>query len=106
MMCTISQNYTNMVVDDTWNTNIEVMVVVLLDFLLSIDVFVPTSAHPLFIGQMTWPNILLCVSSMCTHIRTNSAPFIIGGDVHALHYLIHTHQLVHNVTCSMTNGKH
>ena len=45
MMYTRSQNYTNMVVGEHGIQTFEVVVVML----LSIDVFVPTSAHPLLI---------------------------------------------------------
>ena len=48
MMYTISQNYRFMVVGKHGIQTLEVMVVVLLLLLLSFDVFVPTSPHPLF----------------------------------------------------------
>jgi hypothetical protein len=47
MMCTRSQNDTNMVVGKHGIQTIEVVVVVLLFLWLSFDVLVPTSAHPL-----------------------------------------------------------
>ena len=47
MTYTRLQNYTNMVVGKHRIQTFEVVVGVLLLFLLSLDVFVPTSAHPL-----------------------------------------------------------
>jgi hypothetical protein len=47
MTYTRLQNYTNMVVGKHGIQIFEVVVGVLLLFLLSLDVFVPTSAHPL-----------------------------------------------------------
>ena len=49
MMYTRLQNYTSIVVGKHGIQILEVMVVELLLLLLSFDVFVPTSAHPLFI---------------------------------------------------------
>ena len=47
MTYTRSQNYTNMVVGKHGIQTFKVMVVVVLLLLLSFNVFVPTSAHPL-----------------------------------------------------------
>jgi hypothetical protein len=47
MTYTRSQNYTNIVIGEHRVQDFEVVVVVLLFLLLSFDVFIPTSAHPL-----------------------------------------------------------
>ena len=47
VMYTRSQNYTNMVVGELGIQTFEVVVVMLMFLLLSFDVFVPTSEHPL-----------------------------------------------------------
>ena len=61
MIYTRLQNYTNMMVDKDRIQTFDVVVVVLLLLLLSFDVFVPTSAHPLLLfGQVVFPNTLRC----------------------------------------------
>jgi len=49
MMYTRSQNYTNMVVDERELQTLKVVVIVFLLLLMSFDVFVPTSVHPLLV---------------------------------------------------------
>ena len=61
VMYTRLQNHTNMMVSEHGIKTFEVMIIVLLCLLLSFDVFVPTSAHPLLMfGQVVCPKILKC----------------------------------------------
>ena len=52
MMYTRTQNYTNMVVGEHGIQIFEVAIVVFLILLLSCDVFIPTSVHPLLFLDM------------------------------------------------------
>ena len=61
MMYTKSSNYTNIVVGKYEIQTFEVVIVVLLFFLLSFDVFVLTSTQPSLFGQLVYPNILKCM---------------------------------------------
>ena len=62
MAYTRSQNYTNMVIDEHGLQTFKVVVLVLLLLLLSSDVFVPSSVHPLIFLDKWFIQIYLNVS--------------------------------------------
>jgi hypothetical protein len=67
MTYTRSPNYTNMVVGKYGRPTLKVLVVVLLLLLLSFDIFVPTSAHPLTCLNKWFVQVLYLIVSFNKH---------------------------------------
>jgi len=67
MTYTRSHNYTNMVVGKYGRQTLKVLVVVLLLLLLSFDIFVPTSAHPLTCLNKWFVQVLYLIVSSDKH---------------------------------------